>query len=113
MNSSQAPIRPERLMRDINAVLTPDTIMVSDASYSAIWTANYLVGRKAGARFLAGRGLAGLGWGLPAAIGARIAAPERTVICVAGDGAFAHMWCELETAKRLGVKVVVIVLANQ
>ena len=64
-------------------------------------------------RFLSGRGLAGLGWGLPAAIGAKFAAPERTVVCLAGDGGFAHMWCELESAKRLGVKVVLIVLNNQ
>ena len=100
-------------MRDLNKVLTPDTIVVSDASYAAIWAANYLVAQAAGMRFLSGRGLAGLGWGLPAAIGAKIAAPERTVVCIAGDGGFAHMWSELESAKRLGVKVVVIVLNNQ
>jgi acetolactate synthase-1/2/3 large subunit len=113
MNSSRAPVRPERLMRDLNKVLTPDTIVVSDASYAAIWTANYLVVQEPGMRFLSGRGLAGLGWGLPAAIGAKFAAPERTVVCLAGDGGFAHMWCELESAKRLGVKVVLIVLNNQ
>ena len=113
MNSGQAPLRPERLMRDLNNVLTPDTIVVSDASYAPIWAANYLVAQAAGMRFLSGRGLAGLGWGLPAAIGAKLAAPERTVVCIAGDGGFAHMWAELESAKRLGVKVVVIVLNNQ
>jgi acetolactate synthase I/II/III large subunit len=113
MNSDRAPVRPERLMRDLNKVLTPDTIVVSDASYAAIWTANYLVVQKPGMRFLSGRGLAGLGWGLPAAIGAKLAAPERPVVCIAGDGGFAHMWAELESAKRLGVKVVVIVLNNQ
>ena len=113
MNSAQAPLRPERLMRDLNGVLTPETIVVSDASYSAIWTANYLLAQSAGMRFLAGRGLAGLGWGLPAAIGAKLAAPQSPVVCIAGDGGFAHMWAELESAKRLGVKVVVIVLNNQ
>ena len=69
--------------------------------------------QAAGMRFLSGRGLAGLGWGLPAAIGAKVAAPGRTVVCIAGDGGFAHMWSELESAKRLGVKVVMIVLNNQ
>src|SRR5262249_45574579 len=54
MNSSQAPVRPERLMRDLNKVLTPDTIVVSDASYAAIWTANYLVAQRPGMRFLSG-----------------------------------------------------------
>jgi acetolactate synthase-1/2/3 large subunit len=113
MNSGLVPVRPERLMRDLNHVLTPDTIVVSDASYSAIWTANYLVAQAAGMRFLSGRGLAGLGWGLPAAIGAKLAAPQQPVVCIAGDGGFAHMWAELESAKRLGVTVVVIVLNNQ
>jgi len=64
-------------------------------------------------RFLSGRGLAGLGWGLPAAIGAKLAAPQQPVVCIAGDGGFAHMWAELESAKRLGVKVALIVLNNQ
>jgi len=111
--SDAAPIRPERLMNDLNDALTPDAIVVSDASYSPIWAANYLRSRRAGMRFLAGRGLAGLGWGLPAAIGAKVAQPEREVYCITGDGGFAHVWSELETAKRMGVAVTVIVLNNQ
>jgi acetolactate synthase-1/2/3 large subunit len=113
MNSGVSPIRPELLMRDLNSVLTADAIVVSDASYSPIWAANYLVAQAAGMRFLAGRGLAGLGWGLPAAIGAKLAAPGKFVVCITGDGGFAHMWSELETSKRLGIRVVVIVLSNQ
>ena len=111
--SAAMPIRPERLMQELNHVLKPDSVVVSDASYSSIWAANYLTAQRAGMRFLAGRGLAGLGWGLPAAIGAKLAAPDSEVFCIAGDGGFAHVWSELETAKRTGVKVTVIVLNNQ
>jgi acetolactate synthase-1/2/3 large subunit len=114
MSSSDAvPIRPERLMRELNAVLTPDALVVSEASYSSIWSANYLTAQRAGMRFLAGRGLAGLGWGLPAALGTKVAHPDREVFCITGDGGFAHVWAELETAKRMGIKVTVIVLNNQ
>jgi acetolactate synthase-1/2/3 large subunit len=114
MSSSDAsPIRPERLMHELEAVLTPESMVVSDASYSPIWAANYLTAQRAGRRFLAGRGLAGLGWGLPAAIGTKVAHPDREVFCITGDGGFAHVWAELETAKRLGIKVTVIVLNNQ
>ncbi len=100
-------------MRDLDAVLTDDAIVVSDASYAPVWCANYLVARRAGMRFLAGRGLAGLGWGFPAALGAKLAVPHQNVFCVTGDGGFAHVWAELESAKRLGIAVTVIVLNNQ
>ncbi len=113
VDSAAVPIRPERLMRELDAVLEPDSIVVSDASYAPIWAANYLTARRAGMRFLAGRGLAGLGWGFPAALGAKTAAPRSEVFCICGDGGFAHMWSELETARRMGIKVTVIVLNNQ
>jgi acetolactate synthase-1/2/3 large subunit len=111
--SEAMPIRPERLMRELDAVLTEDAIVVADASYAPIWCANYLTARRAGMRFLAGRGLAGLGWGFPAALGAKLAAPTSPVFCVTGDGGFAHVWAELESARRLGIVVTVIVLNNQ
>ena len=68
--------------------------------------------RRAGQRFLTPRGLAGLGWGFPLALGAKAAAPDRRVICVSGDGGFGHVWAELETAVREGLDVVHVVLNN-
>lgn len=111
--SDQAPIRPERVMAEIDRRLTPETIVVGDASYTSIWLPNYLHARKAGQRFLTPRGLAGLGWGLPMALGAKVGNPEAPVICVAGDGGFAHAWAELETARRMGLAVTLLVLNNQ
>ena len=113
LNSDAVPIRPERLMHDLQSVMTPNTQIVTDASYSSIWVMNYLTASYAGQRFLTGRGLAGLGWGFPAALGAKIAHPSREVVCVTGDGAFAHMWSELETAVRMETKVIIIVINNQ
>lgn len=110
--SDQSPIRPERIMREVNGVMTPDTIVVADASYSSLWVTNYLVAQRAGQRFLTPRGLAGLGWGLPMALGAKVAAPDRPVICLSGDGGFGHCWAEMETARRMGLPVVLIVLNN-
>ena len=110
--SSASPMRPERMMADLDSVLTPDTIVVSDASYSSIWVGNFLTCRKAGSRFITPRGLAGLGWGLPFAIGAKAAHPDAPVFALVGDGGFAHVWSELETARRMGLPVVVAVLNN-
>lgn len=112
LRSDAIPIRPERLMADLQQVLTPDTIVVADASYSHVWVASYLRALKPGMRFLTPRGIGGLGWGLPMAIGARVARPTSPVLCVAGDGGFAHVWSELETARRTQTPVVVTVLNN-
>lgn len=111
--SSRAPIRPERLMEELSQRLRPDDIVVADASYSSIWISNYLVAEEVGQQFLTPRGLAGLGWGLPMAMGAKVGNPDRRVICLAGDGGFAHCWVELETARRMGLSVTTLVLNNQ
>lgn len=113
VDMEQSPLRPERLMRDLNDLLTPETLVVSDASYSSVWVTNFLVAQKAGARFITPRGLAGLGWGLPYALGAKAANPTAPVFCLAGDGGFAHVWSELETARRMDLPVVLVVLNNQ
>jgi acetolactate synthase-1/2/3 large subunit len=110
--SDASPIRPERLAADIRQVLTPETIVVADASYATLWVACYIASLKVGMRFVTPRGLAGLGWGLPFAIGAKVARPESPVLCMVGDGGFAHVWSELETAARRKTPVVLTVLNN-
>lgn len=106
------PIRPERVIHELNQVLDSDAIVAADASYSTIWLANYLTAKKPGQRFLYPRGMAGLGWGFPLALGAQVVEPESTVVCVTGDGGFGHVWGELETAVRSELPVVVILLNN-
>lgn len=110
--SNAIPVRPERVMEELNRVLTSNSIVISDASYASVWSANYLTSLFAGMRFLAPRGLAGIGWGFPMALGAKVAKPTADVYCVVGDGGFAHVWSEQETAVRMNLKVVLIVLNN-
>ena len=111
--SDKKPVRPERVMAELGKTLTPETIVVADASYSTIWAINYLRVTRAGQRILTPRGLAGIGWGFPMALGAKLAAPDRPVVYLGGDGAFAYNWAELETARRMGIKITAIVLNNQ
>ena len=113
LDMDASPLRPERLMVDLDAQLTPESIVVADASYASIWVANFLTARKPGQRFITPRGLAGLGWGVPFALGAKAARPDAPVVCLTGDGGFAHVWAELETARRMRLPVTVIVLNNQ
>ena len=106
------PIRPERVMHELQQRLNPASIVVADASYSSIWVANGLRSLRSGMRFITPRGLAGLGWGFPMALGAKVAKPQSEIYCVVGDGGFGHVWSELETAHRLGLKVILFVLNN-
>ncbi len=110
--SNSMPIRPERVMAELQTLLTKETIMVADASYSSMWIVGQLRSMAPGMRFLTPRGLAGLGWGLPMAIGAKIARPDARVIVVVGDGGFAHVWSELETLVRSKLAITVIVMNN-
>jgi acetolactate synthase-1/2/3 large subunit len=110
--STASPVRPERLMAELEKVLTPEAIVVADASYSTIWMSSYLTALAPGQRFISPRGMAGLGWGLPLAMGAKVAEPSRPVLAIVGDGGFAHVWSELETAVRNKTAVVLTVLNN-
>ncbi|RUX09666.1 acetolactate synthase catalytic subunit [Mesorhizobium sp. M8A.F.Ca.ET.059.01.1.1] len=112
LSRQSASLRPERVMMDLQRCLTPNMTVVADASYSSMWVAGQLTALDAGQRFLTPRGLAGLGWGLPMAVGAKLASPDAPVVSLVGDGGFAHSWAELETMVRLGIAVTIIVLNN-
>ena len=109
---NERPIRPERIMAELQRLLTSDTMVVADASYASMWVVGQLRGLAPGMRFLTPRGLAGLGWGLPLAIGAKVASPASAVVALVGDGGFAHSWAELETIVRMDIPVTIILLNN-
>ena len=92
----------------IAAAVTPDDLVVDEALTSGRWLRTALGGRNNPGNWLAHRGSA-LGWGLPAAVGAKLADPTRRVMCVHGDGSFLFGIHALWTAarERLGVAVVV------
>ncbi len=109
--SNASPVRPERFMAKLEKQLRADHIVVADASFSSVWIANYLTAKHS-RRFITPRGQAGLGWGFPLAMGAWLGSPNQPVFCVVGDGGFGHVWSELETTRRHGIKVVVAVMNN-
>ncbi|AGA09637.1 acetolactate synthase catalytic subunit [Sinorhizobium meliloti] len=112
VTSRSRPIRPERVMAELQDLLTDDVTVVADASYSSMWVLGQLRARASGMRFITPRGLAGLGWGVPLAIGAKVARPGKPVIAIVGDGGFAHSWAELETMVRMKLPVTIVVLNN-
>ncbi|MDK4706093.1 MULTISPECIES: acetolactate synthase catalytic subunit [unclassified Rhizobium] len=112
VHTTASPIRPERIMAELQAALTPQTTVVADASYSSMWVVGQLRSLTSGMRFLTPRGLAGLGWGLPLALGAKAARPEHPVVAIIGDGGFAHSWAEMETMVRSDLPITIILLNN-
>jgi acetolactate synthase-1/2/3 large subunit len=112
IQSEQSPIRIERFLYELDKRLDRDHIIVSDASQATNWIANGITSKEE-RTFLFPRGLAGLGWGAPMCMGAKLAAPERKVFSLSGDGGFAHVWSELETCKRHGINVVMAVINNR
>ena len=110
--SDARPIQPERLLREISDIVDARTLVAADASYITGWALSHVKNAAQGTTFMSPRGTGGLGWGLPAAIGAKLADPSRTVICLTGDGGFGYVMNELETAARYRVKVLTVVFNN-
>ncbi|ELT48204.1 acetolactate synthase catalytic subunit [Brucella intermedia] len=112
LDDRSGAMRPERVMQELQPWLDHDVTVVADASYSSMWVVGQLRCRKVGTRFITPRGLAGLGWGLPLAMGAKAAHPDKPVVAIVGDGGFAHSWAELETMMRMQLPVTVVLLNN-
>jgi acetolactate synthase-1/2/3 large subunit len=109
--SDGRPMRPEAVMAEVEAQMASDAVLVADTGYAAAWAGALAEVRTAGRNFLRADG--SLGWAFPASLGAQLAAPDRQVICITGDGGFGYHIGDLETAVRLQLPVVVIVLNNQ
>jgi acetolactate synthase-1/2/3 large subunit len=111
-NSETVPIHPARLMREVREVLGLDTILVSDASNPFRWATSHTF-VEAGPTFITPRGTGAIGTGLPVAIGAKLAAPEKRVLCFEGDGGLmCGILAELEMAARYNIAIVVVVFNN-
>ena len=108
--SSETPIRPERICKELTEALPENGILVTDTGYSAIWAATMIQMTGPGQTII--RAAGSLGWGFPAALGAKCAAPERPVICFTGDGGFWYHFPELETARRHNINTVTVVNNN-
>lgn len=109
-------LSPKEVMKIINNLLLTkkEITVVADASSSSGWVAGVLVSKEYGRRFLFPRGMAGLGYAIPACIGASIALNElkedHACLAVAGDGGAAYSIVEIETARRMKIPLVVVIL---
>lgn len=105
------PIYPQRLVADLRRLMPDDGILALDNGVYKIWFArNYRAYQPN--TVLLDNALATMGAGLPSAIAAKLVNPERTVVAMCGDGGFMMNSQELETAVRLDLNLVVLVLRD-
>ncbi len=111
-DTDDVPIKPHAVMAALNEIMEPEDILVCDAGFASAWGGMYFLQKQAGRRCAFPRGLAGLGFTVPAGIGAQLAAPQSRVVSLAGDGAFGYVLADLATQVELNLPVINIVLNN-
>ncbi|AEV70575.1 biosynthetic-type acetolactate synthase large subunit [Acetivibrio clariflavus] len=101
-------VNPKYLLSVLTEVVDADTIVTTEVGQNQIWVANNFGVRRPGS-FITSGGMGTMGYGLPAAVGAKVACPGSKVICIGGDGSFQMSMQELGTIKqnKIGVKVLI------
>lgn len=102
-------VHPGSFMRALSARLPEDAVYVSDVGQNQLWSARNYGGRG---RFLTTGGMGTMGYSIPAAIGAKLAEPGRTVVAVCGDGAFQMCMNELATMRQHSAPIKIVVMRN-
>lgn len=106
--SSSFPLKPQKIVRDLREVLAPEDIVITDVGAHKMWMARMYQAERPNTCIIS-NGFASMGIGVPGAVAARLAHPERTVVTVSGDAGFLMNSQEIETALRVGTPIVVLV----
>jgi acetolactate synthase-1/2/3 large subunit len=109
-HTAGAGVHPTEIMAAMRDVLPADTIITSDAGNYAIFLHRFWRFTEPKTQLAPTNGA--MGYGVPAAVAAKLAAPERPVVCVVGDGGFLMTAAELETAARNGAPLICVVFRN-
>jgi acetolactate synthase-1/2/3 large subunit len=102
------PLVPQRIILDLRKALQPEDIVVSDVGAHKMWMARMYQAERPNTCIIS-NGFASMGIGLPGAIAAKLAHPDRTALTVTGDAGFLMNSQEIETALRIGVAIVILV----
>src|SRR5688572_18431934 len=109
--SKDGDIPPQRMIQALYSVTDGEAILTSDVGQHQMWTAQHFNFDKP-RRWINSGGLGTMGFGLPSAIGAKVAQPDQLVVCVAGDGSLVMTCQELATAVEHDVDVKVFIMNN-
>lgn len=106
------PLKPQQVIKEINQAVTSDSIVTTDVGLNQMWVAHFYNTQKP-RKFISSGGLGSMGFGFPAAIGAKVACPEDPVLSVTGDGGFLMVAQELATIKEFDIPIIVAILNNR
>ncbi len=112
LESTETPINVGRMLNELNTELPAESVLVADGGFAAHWGGLLYDTKKAGRGFVADRGFASIGYGLPGALGAQLAVPDQPVVGITGDGGFNMVIGELETARRAGTPFTLMIVNN-
>ncbi len=109
-DETEGYINPKMFLRKLSAELPENTICTADVGQNQIWACNNFEMKQG--RFLTSGGMGTMGYSLPAAIGAKMAAPDNEVIVICGDGSFQMQMMELATMIQEGLSLKIILMKN-
>jgi acetolactate synthase I/II/III large subunit len=107
-SSEALPITPQKAIADLREALGPEDIVVSDVGAHKVWVARLYQAYEPNTVIIS-NGFAAMGISVPGAIAAKLVHPDRRVVALCGDGGFLMNSQELETAKRIGANITVVV----
>ncbi len=110
-DSVDAEIKPQYMVQALYEATGGGAIVTSDVGQHQMWTAQYFDFAKP-RRWINSGGLGTMGFGLPAAMGAKVGCPDQTVVCVAGDGSVQMNMQELATCAQEGIAIKVFIMNN-
>ena len=110
-DNGAVPIKPQRVMQEINSLLDDDTIVTTDVGQNQMWAMHYL-NIEHPRQFITSGTFGTMGFGLPSAIGAKAACPDKKVMTITGDGGLQMVIQELATSVAADLPVTVVLLNN-
>lgn len=108
---TEMPIKPQKIIHEINEILPENAMVTTEVGQNQMWAA-HLLRVKSPRQFISSGGLGTMGFGFPAALGVKVAYPDRPVIDIAGDGSFQMVIQELATAVSEDLPVMVVIMNN-